>query len=440
MPIRARGSLSSGKQRNRTPSSGTPTHPGPSLAKQRGAMSTRKIVRQTVVLRLDTQGCVAHGYTELVIQPNSPFKEIQLHCRQIMVTAAAVDGHSAKFRLADPLAQVLPPGTSAEAKLSTEDFDGHYAKALERADAGELTVTLPLGEVVGWGQDQGFEKVMLRVDFVIARPTSGACFVEGTVDAPRPPQFFACPRGPGPWGARLWLPCDDSHGCSNPFELVVTTRASDVVACSGILEKHTATDDALEELDGALANARIGDTDWEAWHAIYTGVTEFVAQSRRLPCAPETPLGGTGPSSNPAVNREAWLAEWCNYQCVLKRAGELTEEATKLLSKLPGWEWEPLRTSYYRIKQSILPSRIAIAAGPFNVYADPVLPHVTHLGVPGRGRLDELIHTTEVRACASSSCPGSAFALLCRRTQGLLALQTRRRSDSDSDSDSLPLS
>jgi hypothetical protein len=372
----------------------------------RGMSAPRRqaeVARQKVVLRIDTKRCVARGWTELQVETKARISELRLHCRQAQVLSVTVDEKPADFEQADPLALVVNPATLEDQKITAGAFDRAYAEASRRCSEGELTVTLP--------SPSGPKcKLTLRIDFVLARPATGARFVEGAEGVPRAPHFYAaavssrCAGGAGgSWGARMWFPCDDAAEVAHPIELVITTPCTEVAVCSGHLDKHTATDHPAEVLHEVLANARVddGDESWDVWQSILERVSRFLAEYKRLPRADDWVQGSAGSARRTAVRgaavvtaqMEAWLAEWCNHQKVRWGRGELSEHAIERLESLPGWEWESMRTSYFKIKKPVAASAIVLAVGPFVVLPDPHLGHVAHTAVPGRGRPAELEHT-----------------------------------------------
>lgn len=351
-------------------------------------------------------------------------------CRRLLqVLAVAADGVPAKFDLRDPMLRVVRPPVictvlctrplpafccvlceggagfaftfdftaihcmelqvPAGTTVSAEEFDRHYSSAAAASEKGELCVTAePQHATTKAGS---FEPLVIRVEFALPRPVAGAHFVEG----PGAHFFATSSRLAGPWGARLWMPCVDTGADSYPFDIYVTTHARHVTACCGVLKDHLVTAEAKDQMDDNFANARIDHTDWTTWTRIREGVVEFIKQTKRLPRSVVEHESVTTDTSGHAVTlREAFLAEWCNYQRLMREDQKLPETACGLLENIPGWEWCALRTSHYNLKQSVRPSSIVLAAGPFNVLPDAELKHVTHIGVPGRGRLEDLRHTT----------------------------------------------
>jgi len=361
-----------------------PSHRGAAAA-----VSSRpfNVLHQKVVLRIDAAQCLVSGFTDLTLECLEEFRELRLHCRQMRVLAVHADGVPTRFDLSDPLLRVVPAGTA----VSAEAFDKHFDSAVSASEDGELCVTAASQHAAKKGT---FKPLVLRVEFALPRPVAGAHFVEG----PGAHFFAASSRTAGPWGARLWMPCIDTGADAYPFDIYVTTHARHVVACCGVLKNHLVTTDANDQLDDNFANARVDHKDWVVWTRIREGVVEFVEQTNRLPRSvvenesihrTHQPTGG-----DELTLREAFLAEWCNYQRLLREDRKLPATACGLLESIPGWEWAALRTSHYNLKQSVRPSSLVLAAGPFNVLPDPELEHVTHIGVPGRGRLEELRHTT----------------------------------------------
>ena len=342
-----------------------------------------RVLHQKVVLRIDADQCLASGFTDITIQALEYFQQLRLHCRQMRVLMVRADGVPTRFDLADPLLRVVPSGGAVTAEL----FDTHHAGAAARSEGGEMCVTAaPQHDT----SRSGFKPLVIRVEFALPRPVVGAHFVESAGA-----HFFASAHSPGPWGARLWLPCVDTGVDACPFDIYVTTHARHVVACCGVLKDHTVTSEAADQLDDNFANARIDAKDWATWTKTCEGVAEFVAETRRLPRSVVENESVKGADDLAAVTlREAFLAEWCNHQRLQKEEQQLPASACAMLENISGWEWSALRTSHYNLKQSVLPSSLVLAAGPFNVLPDPELSHVTHIGVPGRGRLDELRHTT----------------------------------------------
>ena len=105
-----------------------------------------------------------------------------------------------------------------------------------------------------------------------------------------------------------------------PFDIYVTTHARHVVACCGVLKEHSVTSEASDQLDDNFANARVDAKDWETWTKTCEGVAQFVAETRRLPrSVVENESVTVGADGMEAVTlREAFLAEWCNYQRLQK--------------------------------------------------------------------------------------------------------------------------
>ena len=349
------------------------------------------VKHQKVVLRIDAEQRLVSGSTDLTIHPDRDFRELRLHCRQLRVLGVQVNGIATRSRWDDPLRQV------AKLRAGQNDgiigaFDKSHPGATARAEQGELVIYATPTHSQSKGK---FEPMLVHVDFALRRPVAGAHFSESSSSAaPRAAHFFASARAPGPWGARLWLPCIDTRESAAPFDIFVTTHARHVTACCGVLKEHIVTAEPVESLDDNFANARISAQDWEAWSKTCAGVAEFVGQSRRLPRSVVEAESAKGSEAcEPVTAREAWLAEWCTYQRLQHEQQKLPPKAVEMLEALTGWEWSALRTSHYHIKKSVLPSNLVLAAGPFAVLPDPELPHVTHLGVPGRGRLEELKHT-----------------------------------------------
>jgi hypothetical protein len=342
-----------------------------------------RVLHQKVVLRVDGEQCLVTGFTDLTLECLEDFRQLRLHCRQMRVLMVRADGVPTRFDLSDPLLRVVPAGSPVSAEL----FDKHYAAAAARSEQGEICVTAGPQHASKKG---AFKPLVIRVEFALPRPVAGAHFVEGPGA-----HFFASAGSAGPWGARLWLPCIDTGVDACPFDIYVTTHARHVVACCGVLKDHTVTTEAKDQLDDNFANARVDDKDWTTWTRTCEGVAEFVEETKRLPrsVVENESVSGTD-ALEPVTLREAFLAEWCNYQRLLREDQKLPASACSLLENIPGWEWSALRTSHYNLKQSVLPSSLVLAVGPFNVLPDAELKHVMHIGVPGRGRLEELRHTT----------------------------------------------
>ena len=136
----------------------------------------------------------------------------------------------------------------------------------------------------------------------------------------------------------------------------------------------TVTTEAKDQLDDNFANARVDDKDWTTWTRTCEGVAECVEETKRLPrSVVETESVSGTDALEPVTLREAFLAEWCNYQRLLREDQKLPASACSLLENIPGWEWSALRTSHYNLKQSVLPSSLVLAVGPFNVLPDAEL-------------------------------------------------------------------
>ena len=355
------------------------------MPSHRGAVSRRPftVQHQKVVLRIDAAQCLVSGFTDLTLECLEEFRELRLHCRQMRVLAVHADGVPTRFDLTDPLLRVVPAGTAVSAEL----FDTYFGSAAAASEEGELCITAAPQHAAKQGT---FKPLVLRVEFALPRPVAGAHFVEG----PGAHFFAASSRSAGACGARLWMPCIDTGLDAYPFDIYVTTHVRHVVACCGVLKDHKVTTDAKDQMDDNFANARVDHKDWATWTRIREGVVEFVEQTNHFPrsVVENESISETG--DNAVTLREAFLAEWCNYQRLMREDRKLPATACGLLESIPGWEWSALRTTHYNLKQSMRPSSLVLAAGPFNVLPDPELKHVTHIGVPGRGRLEELQHTT----------------------------------------------
>jgi hypothetical protein len=283
------------------------------------------------------------------------------------------------------------------------------------------------------------QDLTLRVHFVLACPLAGSSFLSCSAATPRAAHFYTHGGQPGPDGPRLWLPCVDTPTESYPFDFYITCHARCLAVCTGKLQQvvaHGAEDEEDEVPDGSATAPELelaqapGERQWVLWQATCDRLYNFMEQTGRLPratrdgdergvssalltvTAAERQLErqllavGQRPTHSPkaaarregelAVAAEAELAGWALLQRRRWVAGALSPLAIAQLQKLPGWEWEPLKTYHYRTWRPVLAAVVCLAAGPFMLLPEPTpsLPAVSHGCLPGVGRLEQLRHTT----------------------------------------------